>query len=143
MGGDDFKYHLTVRPPQPNFTVSVAEKDRTVNAGGGKEFAVVAKRKDEFDGEIKIEIKDLPPGFHVTEPLTIQAGQTTAYGVLSADADAPLPTPDNSKKTRVIASAMVNGKLIKRKPLEFGEIKLAETPKLLIRVLPDLRGESI
>ena len=97
MGGDAYKYQLTVRPPRPDFTVSMAEKDRTMNAGSGKEFAAVATRKDEFDGEIKIEFKDLPPGFHVSSPLTIQAGQTTAYGVLSADADAPAPTPENSK----------------------------------------------
>lgn len=142
MGGGDFKYHLTIRPPQPSFTVTVAEKDRTVNAGGGKEFAVVAKRKDEFDGEIKIEVKNLPPGFHVTERLTIQAGQTTAYGVLSADADAPTPTKENSSKAKVFASARINGKLVKRKPLEFGEIKLAEKPKLLIRVLPASAGDS-
>jgi hypothetical protein len=66
----------------------MAEKDRTVNAGSGKEFAAVVTRKDEFDGEINLEFKGLPPGFHATSPLTIQAGQTTAYGVLSADADA-------------------------------------------------------
>jgi hypothetical protein len=142
MGGDAYKYQLIVRPPRPSFSVSMAEKDRTVNAGSGKEFAAVATRKDEFDGEIKIEFKGLPPGFHVTSPLTIQAGQTTAYGVLSADVDAPAPTPENSKKTRVIASAMVNGKLVRRKPLDFGEIKLADRPKLLIRVLPDSRDKS-
>jgi WD40 repeat protein len=142
LGGDAFKYQLTVRPPRPSFTVSIAEKDRTINAGSGKEFAAVATRKDEFDGEIKIEFKDLPPGFHVSSPLTIQAGQTTAYGVLSADADAPAPTPENGNKTKVIASAVVNGKLVKRKPLDFGEIKMAERPKLLVRVLPDSRGET-
>lgn len=140
LGGDAYKYQLTVRPPRPSFSVSIAEKDRTVNAGSGKEFAAVATRKDEFDGEIKIEFKDLPPGFHVSSPLTIQAGQTTAYGVLSADADAPAPMPENSNKTKVIASAVVNGKVVKRKPLDFGEIKLAERPKLLIRVLPDSRS---
>ena len=142
LGGDDYKYQLIVRPPRPDFTVRMTEKDRNVNQGSGKEFTAVVTRTDEFDGEIKIEFTGLPPGFHVSSPLTIQAGQTTAYGVLSADADAPATTPENSKKTQVIASAMVNGKLVKRKPLDFGEIKLAEQPKLLIRVLPDSRGGS-
>ncbi len=142
QGGDAYKYQLIVRPPKPSFTVSVAEKDRTVNAGGGKEFSVIATRKDEFDGEIKIEFKGLPPGFHVTSPLTIQAGQTTAYGVLSADADAPAPTKENANMAKVIASAMIDGKLVKRKPLDFGEIKLAEPPKLLIRVLPAPGGKG-
>ena len=142
LGGDAYKYQLIVRPPRPDFNVKLVEKDRTVNAGSGKEFTVVATRKDEFDGEINLEINDLPPSFHVSSPLTVQAGQTTAYGVLYADADAPPPTPENGKKTKVVASAVVNGKLVKRKPLDFGEIKLAERPKLLVRVLPDSRGET-
>ena len=142
QGGEAYKYQLSVHPPRPGFIVSMAEKDRTVNAGSGKEFAAIVTRKDEFDGEVKIEFKHLPPGFHVTSPLTIQAGQTTAYGVLSADADAPALTAENGKKTKVVASAVVNGKLVKQKPLEFGEIKLGDKPKLLISVLPDRRGQA-
>jgi WD40 repeat protein len=139
LGGSDYKYQFIVRPPRPDFSVKLVDKDRTVNAGSGKEFSVVATRKDEFDGEIQLEIKDLPPGFHVSSPLTIQAGQTTAYGTLAADADATAPTPENAKKARLFASAVVNGKQIKCKPIEFGEIELAERPKLLVRVLPSSR----
>jgi hypothetical protein len=36
----------------------------------------------------------------------------------------------------MIASAVIDGKEVKKKPLDFGEIKLAERPKLLIHVLP-------
>ena len=144
LGGDDFKYQLIVRPPRPDFSLcGWPRRIAMLIRGAAREFAAVVTRKDEFDGEINLEFKGLPPGFHVSSPLTIQAGQTTAYGVLSADADAPAPTPENSKKTQVIASAMVNDKLVKRKPLEFGEIKLAEQPKLLVRVLPDSRGGSM
>jgi hypothetical protein len=136
MGGDAFKYQLTVRPPHPDFQIKLTEKDRTINAGGGKEFTVTATRKDEFDGEIRIDMKGLPPGFHASAPLSIQAGQTTAYGTITADAGAPAPTPDNANKAKLIASANVNGKLVKKKPMDIGEIKLAPKPKLLIRVLP-------
>jgi WD40 repeat protein len=136
MGGDKYNYQLTVRPPHPDFQIKLAEKDRTINAGGGKEFTVSAIRKDEFDGEIQLEVKGLPPGFHASSPLSIQMDQTTAYGVISADADAPALTAENANKTRLIATAMVNGKQIKKKPLEFGEFKLGPKPKLLIRVMP-------
>ncbi len=78
----------------------------------------------------------MPPGLHVSSPLTVEAGQTTAYGTLIADRDALAPTAENAKKARVIASAVVNGKLVKKKPIDFGEIKLAGRPKLLVRVLP-------
>jgi WD40 repeat protein len=142
LGGDAYTYQLTVRPPRPDFAVKLIEKDRTINAGSGKEFTAVVTRKDEFDGEIHLEFKGLPPGFHVSSPLTIQAGQTTAFGVLSADADAPALTPENGKRTKVIASAVVNGKLVKRKPIDFGEIKLAERPMVLIRVLPASRSDT-
>jgi WD40 repeat protein len=136
MGGDHYKYQLIVRPPHPDFQVKLADKDRTINAGSGKEFSIVATRSDEFDGEIRLDITNLPPGFHVSSPLTIQAGQTTAYGALTADADAPVPTMENAKSARLVASAVVNGKTIKKKSMDFGEIKLAAKPKLLIRVLP-------
>ncbi len=134
LGGDDYKYQLIVRPPHPDFQVKLAAKDGTINAGSGKEFSVSATRKDEFDGEIRIDFAGLPPGFHVSSPLTIEAGQTTAYGTLTADADAV--APDNAKHLRLIASAVVNGKRIKKKPIDFGEIKLAPGPKLLVRVFP-------
>lgn len=136
MGGDAYQYQLIVRPSHPDFEIKVSAKDLTVNAGSGKEFAVSAIRKDEFDGEIRIEFAKLPLGFHVTTPLTIQAGQTAAYGTLTADADAPALTAETAKLARMTASAIVDGKLIKKKSMKLGEIKLAERPKILVQVLP-------
>ncbi|HVT30064.1 MAG TPA: c-type cytochrome domain-containing protein, partial [Lacipirellulaceae bacterium] len=135
-GGANYKYQLIVRPPHPDFQISFVDNDRTINAGSGKEFSVVATRDDEFDGEIRVDVTGLPPGFHVTSPLTVEAGQTTAYGTLTANVDAPAPTSKNANGARVIASAVINGKLVTKKPIEFGEIKLAGRPQLLIRVLP-------
>ena len=33
MGGDDYKYQLTVRPSRPDFEVKMTAKDLTINAG--------------------------------------------------------------------------------------------------------------
>ena len=99
-GGDTYQYKLTVRPPRPDFTVKrIDAKDLTIGAGSGKEFTVNATRKDEFDGEIQISFTNLPPGFHVTNPLTIQPGQSVrARGTIYADAETPAPcTPENAK----------------------------------------------
>ncbi len=134
LGGNDYKYQLSVHPPHPDFQVKLTDKDLTVGAGSGKEFTVTAMRKDEFGGEIRLRITGLPPGFHVSLPLTIEADQTTAYGTLTADADAPAPTPENAKLAKLTASAVVNGKVIKKKPMDFGEIKLKERPKLLVHI---------
>jgi dipeptidyl aminopeptidase/acylaminoacyl peptidase len=136
QGGEAYKYQLTVRPARPDFTVKLTAKDLNVNAGSGKEFTVAATRKDEFAGPIHIDIKGLPPGFHVTTPLVIEADQTTAFATLTADAEAPAPTEENAKRTRLTASAMIGGKKIKKKPIDLGEIKLAGPPKIIVRVLP-------
>lgn len=136
MGGKDFNYQLTIRPAQPDFEITIGDKDLTIGAGSGKEFTVTAARKDEFDGEIQLDFADLPPGFHVTTSLTIEAGQTAAYGTITADADAPVPTPENSKRAKVAASAMVDGKKVQKPAIELGELKLAPQPKFLVQVLP-------
>lgn len=135
-GGDTYQYKLTVRPPRPDFTVKIDAKDLTINAGSGKEFTVNATRKDEFDGDIRVSFAKLPPGFHVTNPLTIQAGQSFARGAIYADADALALTPENAKSATWAASAMINGKTVEQKPKPLGELKLVEQPKILVRIFP-------
>lgn len=136
QGGDKYRYKLTVRAPRPDFAIRLDAPDLTINTGSGKEFTVVADRIDEFDGEIRLEVSELPPGFHASSPVVIQAGQTTAYGVISADAGAPPLTPENGKLAKLKASATINGKEVHKDAVAFGELKLAEKPKIVIRVFP-------
>lgn len=136
QGGNDYKYDLTVRAPRPDFNIKVKPDDLSINAGGGKEFAIEAERVDEFDGDIRVDISGLPPGFHITTPIFVQAGQTTAYGTITVDADAPTPTPENNTLAKVTAAAVVNGQQIAKEAVELGELKLAERPKYLVQVIP-------
>lgn len=137
FGGEDYRYELTIRPPAPDFQIKLSASDLTIHPGGGKEFMVEAERIDEFDGEIRVEVTGLPPGFHASSPLVIQAGQTTAYGTITADANAPPPTPENATLARVTASAMVHGRQIEKEPSALGELKLGGPPSLQIEVVPD------
>jgi hypothetical protein len=136
MGGEKFHYKLIVRPPRPDFEVAMEAKDLTINAGSGKEFTVTATRHDEFDGEINIEFDGVPLGFHITRPLTIEAGQTFARGAITADDDAPPLTAENSKKITWTASASIDGKDVTKESVALGQIKLAGRPKLLVQILP-------
>jgi hypothetical protein len=136
MGGDDYRYELIIRAPRPDFEIKVNAADLTINAGSGKEFSVVAERIDDFDGEIYIEVTGLPPGFHVSAPLVVQAGQTTAYGTVTAEANAPALTAENAKSAMLTASAVINGEKMVKPAVSLGELKLAEAPKLLVHVLP-------
>lgn len=134
--GDNYKYTLTARPGRPGFEVSLQGANPTINLGSGKEFSVTANRLDEFDGEIRIDIKNLPPGFGVTTPLFIPAGHDIARGTLNTLPSAKAPTPDQAKAIEVTATAIVDGKEVTKGVNNFGEIKLADAPKILVSILP-------
>ena len=79
--GKDYKYTLSIRPRRPNFSVSLSGIT-DVPKGSGREFSVRAVRMDDFAGPIRVDISEAPAGFHVTTPLTIEAGQTLAFGAV-------------------------------------------------------------
>lgn len=135
--GEKFSYELTARPGQPDFSAKLSGENPTVASGSGKEFSITIDRKDGFEGEVRIDIAGVPPGFSVTTPLLIEAGQHVAYGALTALKDAPKPTPENAKVTKVTATAIINGVEVRRDVNAFGEIKLADAPKVRVAITPD------
>ncbi|MBI1315031.1 hypothetical protein GC176_27385 [bacterium] len=135
--GEDFKYEVTARPAQPDFSVRVDGANPSVNVGSGKEFRVIVDRKDGFDGEIRVTVDGLPPGFEVSTPLIIEAGQNVAYGTINAAPDAAAPTADNAKTSKLTATATINGQDVTHDAGSLGEIKLAEAPKVLVAIGPD------
>lgn len=133
--GDDFRYTLTVRPRHPDFKVTLHGANPTVNAGSGKEFSVRAERMDGYQGEIRVDLKDVPPGFYVTTPIIIQAGQMEAIGTIHALPDAAQPTPENAKISQATATALIDGTHVSRPVNNLGEIKLAAKPKLAAKIV--------
>lgn len=136
LGGDDYKYELTVRSPRPDFSIRVEAADLAINAASGKEFSIIADRIDDFDGDILVEVSGLPPGYHASTPLVVQSGQSKAFGTITADADAPAPTAENAKLAKLTATATINGNDVVKDGVSLGELKLAEKPKVLVRVRP-------
>ena len=134
--GADYKYTLTARPSRPNFEVTLTGAAPTINLGSGKEFSVVANRLDEFDGEIRVDIKHMPPGFGVTTPLIIAAGHNIARGTINTLPSAKAPTADQNKAIEITATAVIDGKEVVKPVTNFGEIKLGDAPKILVQVLP-------
>ena len=89
LGGEDYVYRLTVRPPRPDFRLSVAPRNPNVPAGGSIPVTVTATRLDGFDDPIDVSLLDLPAGLTATHG-TIARGQVSATLILSAAADAKL-----------------------------------------------------
>lgn len=135
--GEKFNYELSARPSKPDFSAKLTGDNPTVAAGSGKEFAITIDRKDGFEGEIRIDIDGLPPGYSATTPLIIERGQHVTYGTLTALKDAPKPTPENAKLSKITATATINGVEVKRDVNHFGEIKLGDAPKIRVAITPD------
>jgi len=92
--GEDHKYTLTIRPRRPNYSVSLSGIT-DVPKGSGREFSVRAVRIDDFAGPIRVNISEVPAGFHVTTPLIIEAGQTLAFGAVYHAPGKPEPIAHN------------------------------------------------
>jgi hypothetical protein len=135
--GDRFAYRLLVREAKPDFKVTLNGASPTVNAGSGQSFSVTAERMDGFDEDITVDFTDLPPGFSVSTPLVIQAGHVEAKGTINATADAMKPT---NAMTKVTATAMIDGKTVKKDVNNFATIKLADKPKLFVSLEPASSG---
>ncbi len=134
-GGDRYAYRLTVRPPKPDFNVTLGGGDK-VAAGSGDEFTLTVDRFDGFDDEVRVEITGLPEGWCASSPIVIQAGHRDAQGVLFAETEAKQLTAEQLQGIHVQAKATVAGEEVVKPVAAFGQIKLEEKPKLLVRLEP-------
>jgi hypothetical protein len=135
--GDRFVYRLVVRESKPDFKVTLGLANSTINSGSGQSFTVTAERLDGFEGEIKVDINGLPPGFSASTPLLIQAGHASASGTINAAPDAPRPDETNAAMSRVVATATINGQVVTKDVNNAGTIALAEKPRLFVYFASD------
>lgn len=135
FGSEKSSYRLVCRHSRPDFEVSVSQGAKaSVSPGSGREFQIKVRRKDNFDGPVSVEVAGLPPGFHATTPIVIEAGQTFAFGSIYADRDATAPEAAGNT-SRLIATALVAGKEVRHESPGFSEIKLGAAPKVTLAVL--------
>ncbi|NNM30181.1 MAG: hypothetical protein HKO57_11720 [Akkermansiaceae bacterium] len=139
FGGEKSQYTLTIRPPRPDFKVTVEpSKGLTLVRGSAKEFVLSAQRFDGFDGEIHIDVSGLPAGVAASGPIVIESGQQRAMGVLMVEPDAPAIEAGIAKAARLRASATIAGARVTRDIGSFGKLEIAGEPaKLLVEILPD------
>jgi hypothetical protein len=136
LSGERYAYRLVLREAAPDFKVTLNSAKPTVSPGSGQEFSVSVDRTDGFDGEVRVEIANMPPGFIVSTPLDIQSGHPEAKATINAAPDAKEPTAEQLAQIKVTATATVNGKQIVKEINRFSEIKVGEAPKLLVALEP-------
>jgi hypothetical protein len=87
-GGDEYAYRLVIGPPRPDFALRIAPDNPRVGQGQTTAIAVNAVRRDDFAGEIKLLVEDLPEGFTASDAV-ITAGQNDGRLTITAPHDAP------------------------------------------------------
>jgi hypothetical protein len=63
QGGPDYAYRLRLGPPRPDFALRLVPSSLSVRRGMSVPFTVFALRRDGFSNEIRLALKDAPPGF--------------------------------------------------------------------------------
>ncbi len=138
--GPAYRYTLAVRPRRPDFKVALGGAGPAVGAGGAREFKVSAQRIDGFEGPIRVDIVGMPPGFRVTTPLLIEAGQLDALGVIEAEPGAAAPAALAAGASKVTATAQIDGRDVTHDVNNLGTIRLAAAPKLRVTIAAALGG---
>lgn len=89
-GGSNYVYRLRISPPRPDFELRVAPSSLNVRGGTSVALTVAALRKDGFDGEISLALKNAPDGF-VLSGARVPAGEDKVKMTLTVP---PVPHPE-------------------------------------------------
>lgn len=134
-GGTNHFYTLSIREPQPGFSVKIEGLDPKVSPGSGRELRFVATRREGFNGPIRIDVEDLPPGFVASTPVEIEAGQVRAMATLHAAPDAMAPDEVLDRAVKVTARAWIGGRVVAQSLGTLGNIQLDAAPKVTLEIL--------
>lgn len=106
QGGPLYSYRLSLRPPAPDFDVSAGPYHLSIAPGNRVPIDVRVAKHDGFDGEVKVQLHDLPQGFNA-EPDVILPGEDLVRLALVAGPGAK-STPMDSR-FRITAESTING----------------------------------
>ena len=137
FGGENYRYSLAIRPPQPDFRVALGGKNATIPAGSGQQLKVNLTRIDNFRGPVKVEIENVPAGYLVSSPIVVEAGHLEAEGVIHAAPDAKPLEKSAWDPVKITATAEIGGKSVTQNVGNLGHIKLGPQPKVLVFLTPD------
>jgi hypothetical protein len=139
-GGKDYGYQLSIRAADPSFEPSVAKLNQPLHPGTGREFKLSVQRSDGYMGPITFEIDGVPESLTNNFPVTVEAGQNHAVGMIWAAADEqgwdlpPEPT--------LTAWAMVNGRRVERSAGSIGKLQLKTDRPQVVPVISPIGDDS-
>jgi len=88
-GGDEYGYRLVITPLKPDFALQILPDNPRVAQGDTVAITVNCLRRDGFNADVQLAVRNLPEGFSASEAI-IPAGQDQARLTITAPPDAPL-----------------------------------------------------
>jgi hypothetical protein len=135
-GGAAHAYRLRITAPQGDFSLRVTPSSLSVRAGGIVPIRVHALRRDGFDGQIDVVLKDRDSGFSLGAG-RIPAGSDSARMTLTA----PLGAPGRPVALNLEGSARIGGETVSRRAVPADDVMqaflyrhLVPTKQLLVSV---------
>lgn len=132
--GEDFKYELRVRSPEPGFQVTHNGDKLALVPGAGREIEFKATREDWYTGAITITAENLPAGLKMSGDVVIEPQQLRAYATIFPGPGATAPAAEQIGQLRFRATAEINGRSVERELSPVKEITLSEGPKLVVHI---------
>lgn len=108
-GGEAYGYRLRISAPRPDFALRVTPSSLRVGPGGIVPLRVYALRKDGFDGEIEVVLKDALAGFQLSGG-RIPAGRDQVRMTLTA----PPQAAGRATALQLEGRARVSGQTLSR-----------------------------
>jgi len=109
QGGGVFAYRLRISHPRPDYELRVVPASLNVRAGATTPITVYAIRRDGFNGEIGLRLKDAPNGFMLSGA-AIPPGQDRVRLTLTVSAG----RMDQPAKLHLEGHATIDGKEVRR-----------------------------
>jgi len=108
-GGRAYSYRLRIAAPKGDFALRVIPSSLSVRAGGHVPVCVHALRKDGYDGDIEVVLKERGTGFELSGG-RIPAGSDRVRMTLTA----PAKAPDEPVDLQLEGRARIGGKMVSR-----------------------------
>jgi len=108
--GDTFGYRLSIRQPQPDFSVRVLPDNPRIHRGGHVPLRCELTRLTGFAETVRIAFSELPAGLHSEPLLLTPSSPGSGLLIISASRDCPLGT----FPIKLIATSTMAGKQISR-----------------------------
>jgi hypothetical protein len=119
-GGQAYGYRLRIAPAEGDFALRVTPSSLSVRAGGIVPVCVHALRKDGFNGEIEVVLKERNAGFEF-QGARIPPGRDRVRMTLTA----PPKAPDKPVALRVEGRAKINGQMMSRSAVPADDVMQA------------------